>query len=84
MVNYFVRTEDLSKVLLKIISMLNENIESRPVWKPTLPTILQKRNYVKGKYDVSFYLHKNGICLPSGSNLKNKQQDLVIDLLEIY
>lgn len=45
-----------------------ENIESRPLWKPMhLQPIFQKYSYYGEK--VSENLFKDGLCLPSGSNL---------------
>lgn len=45
-----------------------ENIESRPLWKPMhLQPIFEKYPYYGG--DIAENLFKNGLCLPSGSNL---------------
>ncbi|WP_296150949.1 DegT/DnrJ/EryC1/StrS family aminotransferase [uncultured Flavobacterium sp.] len=45
-----------------------ENIESRPIWKPMhLQPVFQDYPYYGGS--VSETIFKNGLCLPSGSNL---------------
>jgi pyridoxal phosphate-dependent aminotransferase EpsN len=67
-----------------IINALAEhNIESRPVWKPMhlQPVFERARYYRHGDCDVSAALFKNGLCLPSGSNLSGGDQDRVIEIL---
>ena len=61
-----------------------ENIESRPVWKPMhLQPLFKDFEYVKqAETDVSLNLFKNGICLPSGSNLSIKDQNCIIDIVK--
>lgn len=50
------------------LALENENIESRPLWKPMhLQPIFEKYPYYGGK--VCEDLFANGLCLPSGSNL---------------
>ncbi|CAA0193046.1 putative pyridoxal phosphate-dependent aminotransferase EpsN [Tenacibaculum maritimum] len=50
------------------LSLLEDNIESRPLWKPMhLQPIFKDYNYY-GE-DVAEKLFENGLCLPSGSNL---------------
>lgn len=58
-----VTREDLRLALLK------KNIESRPLWKPMhLQPVFQ--NYPFFKTGVSDRLFEQGLCLPSGSNMK--------------
>lgn len=54
-----------------------ENIESRPVWKPMhlQPVFAGARIYGGA---VSEHLFADGLCLPSGSNLTESDQDRVI------
>ena len=53
------------------------NIESRPLWKPMhLQPIFSKYNYFGNKISENFF--KNGLCLPSGSNLKKHEIELVV------
>jgi dTDP-4-amino-4,6-dideoxygalactose transaminase len=49
-------------------ALLEEDIESRPLWKPmhVQPVFKQNTNYTNG---VSEDLFDKGLCLPSGSNL---------------
>ena len=68
---------------LEIIAELAKfNIESRPVWKPMhLQPVFSGCSYWphdEGN-DVSSYLFKRGICLPSGSNLTDEQQERVVN-----
>ncbi len=68
----------------KIIDFLGkESIESRPVWKPMHMQPLYKRfEYCKsGRKDISGKLFENGLCLPSGSNLSEQDQNRIIDII---
>lgn len=59
-------------------------IEARPVWKPMhLQPLFKDSAYFTHKpdEDISAGLFNTGICLPSGSNLAEEQQDRVIDNL---
>jgi len=60
-----------------------ENIESRPLWKPMhqQPIFRKSPHYLNG---VSDELFDRGLCLPSGSNLTNKQLDRVISAINMY
>ncbi len=58
-----------------------ENIEARPVWKPLhLQTLFKDADYYPHGMgeNVSEQLFENGICLPSGSNLREEDQERVI------
>jgi len=59
------------------------NIESRPLWKPMhlQPVFSTAKSYVNG---VSEKLFEEGLCLPSGSNMTNEQQNLVIDNIKKF
>lgn len=65
-----------------------ELIEARPVWKPMhlQPTFTQARYYEhKRGQSVSDDLFQRGFCLPSGSNMTERQQDRVIEsILKIF
>jgi pyridoxal phosphate-dependent aminotransferase EpsN len=68
----------------KIISTLEkENIESRPIWKPMhIQPLYSRAEYImNGTKDISAKLFKNGLCLPSGSNLLEKDQNKIIDII---
>ncbi len=69
----------------KIIDVLEkENIEARPLWKPMhLQPLLEGCGYYphgEGE-SVSDWLFEYGLCLPSGSNLSEEDQGLVIACL---
>ncbi|CAL66951.1 DegT/DnrJ/EryC1/StrS family aminotransferase [Christiangramia forsetii] len=53
-----------------------ENIECRPLWKPMhmQPVFKDKPYYGTGIAEEMF---KNGLCLPSGSNLLNKDRERI-------
>ena len=58
-------------------SLEKENIESRPLWKPmhNQPVFASYPAYVNG---TSEKLFKNGLCLPSGSNMSDDDRDRVL------
>lgn len=69
----------------KIIEALAEqNIESRPVWKPMhLQPVFKQCPYVKvGQEDVSGTLFTHGICLPSDSKMTEEEQQRVINCIK--
>jgi|GEM_PF-975745 len=78
---------DQQKLGIASIDIINalaeENIEARSVWKP-----LHLQPVFKGvKYyphyeneSVSENLFSNGICLPSGSNMTDEEQQRVVDI----
>ena len=58
-----------------------ENIESRPLWKPMhLQPIFKEHPYYGD--GLSERLFETGLCLPSGSNLTEEQQDRVISVIK--
>ena len=61
----------------------SENIESRPVWKPMhLQPLYNSCEYVRSdNRDVSAELFEKGLCLPSGSNLSENDQNRIIDIV---
>jgi pyridoxal phosphate-dependent aminotransferase EpsN len=68
---------------MKIIEALAaDNIESRPVWKPMhlQPVFDGAKYYTHEGRDVSGELFGNGLCLPSGSNLTEENQDRIIGI----
>ncbi|MBX2997206.1 MAG: DegT/DnrJ/EryC1/StrS family aminotransferase [Caldilineaceae bacterium] len=57
-----------------------ENIESRPVWKPMhLQPIFASAESVGGNVAESFF--KDGLCLPSGSNMEISERQRVIEVI---
>jgi pyridoxal phosphate-dependent aminotransferase EpsN len=67
-----------------ILSLEENNIESRPVWKPlhSQPLYHEAAYYAHDYYSVSDKLFNQGICLPSGSSLSTEQQNMVIDCIQ--
>ena len=67
-----------------IIALEKENIESRPIWKPMhLQPLYKGYEYVSKKSkDISAKLFQNGLCLPSGSSLSEKDQDKIIQVIK--
>jgi dTDP-4-amino-4,6-dideoxygalactose transaminase len=63
------------------ISLEKENIESRPLWKPMhlQPIFENSPSFING---VSEKLFKNGLCLPSGSNLTTEEIQRVIKYIK--
>ncbi len=58
------------------LSMLEDNIESRPLWKPMhLQPIFKDCPYYGG--NISETLFNNGLCLPSGSNLTDEDRNRI-------
>jgi len=64
------------------VALEAENIESRPVWKPMhlQPVFASARNYGGA---VSEALFADGLCLPSGSNMIDADQDRVIAVVQM-
>ncbi|MGN7990544.1 DegT/DnrJ/EryC1/StrS family aminotransferase [Pedobacter sp. 22226] len=59
------------------LSLQSQNIESRPLWKPMhLQPVFKDAPYYSN--DISEDLFKNGLCLPSGSNLSEEDLERVV------
>jgi pyridoxal phosphate-dependent aminotransferase EpsN len=71
---------------LQITEYLAErNIESRPVWKPLhLQPLFDGVPYYSHSEEesISDKLFECGLCLPSGSNMSEEEQNFVIDSIE--
>jgi len=71
------KIEDLRLALEK------ENIESRPLWKPMhLQPIFEKYPYYGNK--IAENLFKNGLCLPSGSNLIEEDRKRIGEVFDNF
>jgi dTDP-4-amino-4,6-dideoxygalactose transaminase len=59
-----------------------ENIETRPLWKPMhlQPIFKNSKKYLNG---ISDELFKNGLCLPSGSNLTEIDFNRIFNVLDL-
>lgn len=64
-----------------ILSALKkENIEARPLWKPMhLQPVFKDAPYYGG--NIAETLFKNGLCLPSGSNLTKSEKQRIKEVL---
>ena len=62
------------------LALLNEDIESRPLWKPMhlQPVFKNCPNYQNGSSEELF---ERGLCLPSGSNLSEGDLERVVDCI---
>lgn len=66
------------------LALLEDNIESRPLWKPMhLQPIFENAPYYGGK--VAEKLFETGLCLPSGSNLTDgEKQRIHTAILKVF
>ncbi|MGE6229100.1 DegT/DnrJ/EryC1/StrS family aminotransferase [Paenibacillus chitinolyticus] len=65
-----------------INELSSQNIEARPVWKPLhLQPLFKGCSYYTHEENnsVSEKLFENGLCIPSGSNLQEIEQNRVVD-----
>lgn len=71
------RPEDLISHLEK------DNIEARRIWKPMheQPVMKGYRKYINGNSSLLFL---QGICLPSGSDLTNKDMNRIIKSIKTF
>lgn len=60
--------------------MLDANIETRPLWKPMHLQPVFKNALYYGN-NTSEELFKKGLCLPSGSNLTQKDRDRILEVV---
>ncbi|MDR3026319.1 aminotransferase class I/II-fold pyridoxal phosphate-dependent enzyme [Chryseobacterium sp.] len=65
------------------LAFLEDNIESRPLWKPMhLQPVFESSPYYGGK--ISENLFDNGLCLPSGSNLSDNDRERIANVIRNY
>jgi dTDP-4-amino-4,6-dideoxygalactose transaminase len=71
-----------SQDLIKNLSL--ELIEARPLWKPMhlQPIFSRYRYFEHRRGSVSERLFKQGICLPSGSNMSELQIDRIVSTIQ--
>ncbi len=64
------------------LALLEDNIESRPLWKPMhLQPVFKDAPYYGDR--VSEELFEQGLCLPSGSNLTEEDLNRVVDRIKM-
>ena len=63
------------------MALLEQNIESRPLWKPLhlQPVFKDSKQYLDGTSEVLF---QRGLCLPSGSNLSQEDLERVSETIK--
>lgn len=69
-----------------IMDVLTEqNIESRPIWKPMhlQPIFKECKYYTHDDRDISEDLFNRGVCLPSGTLMTEQDQNRVIECIKI-
>jgi len=65
------------------LALWEENIESRPLWKPMhLQPIFEKYAYYGTT--ISENLFNNGLCLPSGSNLTIQEKERITQVIAAF
>ncbi|MCE3076578.1 DegT/DnrJ/EryC1/StrS family aminotransferase [Chryseobacterium gwangjuense] len=65
------------------MAFLEDNIESRPLWKPMhLQPVFADAPYYGGK--VAEELFDNGLCLPSGSNLSDNDRERITKVIKNF
>jgi dTDP-4-amino-4,6-dideoxygalactose transaminase len=65
------------------LALWEDNIESRPLWKPMhLQPIFEKYPYYGT--NVCDDLFANGLCLPSGSNLKTQEKERITQVIAAF
>ena len=63
------------------MALLEAQIEARPLWKPMhMQPLYEGSQYIGDGFDA--YLFEVGLCLPSGSDLTESEQDEVIERIK--
>lgn len=72
-----------SQTLDVIVALENENIESRPVWKPMhLQPVFSEYDFISvDNHDVSKDLFEHGVCLPSDTKMTDEELERVIKII---
>jgi dTDP-4-amino-4,6-dideoxygalactose transaminase len=74
------KTNGITRETLRL-AMEAENIECRPLWKPMhLQPIFEQYPFYGGTVSEELFL--NGLCLPSGSNLTDKERGRIAKLVQ--
>lgn len=65
------------------LTLEKDNIESRPLWKPMhMQPVFNNAPYYGEKTSEELFMH--GLCLPSGSNLKDAEKQRIISVLSQF
>jgi len=66
-----------------MLALENDNIESRPIWKPMhMQPFFEKYDFI-GE-GVSENIYKNGICLPSDTKMTDNDLDRVCNIIKSF
>ena len=64
-----------------MVALENDNIESRPIWKPmNLQPYYDKYDYIGG--DVGEKLFENGVCLPSDTKMTDEDLERIVKIIK--
>ena len=64
-----------------MVALENDNIESRPIWKPmNLQPYYEKYDYIGG--DVGEKLFENGVCLPSDTKMTDEDLERICNIIK--
>ena len=64
-----------------MVALENDNIESRPIWKPmNLQPYYDKYDYIGG--DVGEKLFENGVCLPSDTKMTDEDLERICNIIK--
>jgi dTDP-4-amino-4,6-dideoxygalactose transaminase len=74
------KTGDVDREAIRL-ALDKKGIETRPLWKPMhlQPVFKDCAAYVNG---VSESLFKDGLCLPSSSNMTDEERDFVVESIK--
>ena len=82
-----IKEDSKVKPLDIMIALENENIESRPVWKPMhLQPVFKKYDFIstakEGEKSISEDVFNRGGCLPSDTKLTKEEMDRIISIIK--
>ena len=88
--NFWLSCMLLSEEAMKItnpekirLALEEENIESRPIWKPMhMQPVYKGYDFITAGDNVGEDIFRRGLCLPSDIKMTEEQQDKVIDLIK--
>ena len=72
--------DNIDREALRLL-LLEDNIESRPLWKPMNLQPLFDKAYYFGA-NIAKTLFNNGLCLPSGSNLTDDDKERIYKVIK--
>ena len=75
--------DDNQNIEKLIVKLRESKIRANYFWKPMhlQPLYKEFEYYLSNEGDVSQRLFHDGLCLPSGTSLSNKDQEKIIDII---